>query len=410
MNPATPRLRLRVSPAAESQLRAGHPWLFADSIREQNRPGETGELAVVYDRKDRFLAVGLFDPDSPIRMRVLHHGKPQKIDAAWWKAHLTAALQRRAGLFEADTTGHRWINGESDGWPALVLDRYSATLVLKIYSAAWLPRLSEVIALLRDSLAPESLVLRWSRNLRINAQRFSSDTPSTIPAGEDFVVYGSPITAPVEFLEHGIRFEADVLRGQKTGFFLDQRENRRRVQHLARSKRVLNAFSFSGGFSLHAARGGAASVTDLDISAHALASSARNFQLNKNHPAIRECHQERVQGDTFAWLANAEHHEFDLIILDPPSFARRENERATAIHAYERLATLGLQRLNRGGVMVACSCSAHVTNDEFFGAIRVAAKKSGRRFEELQTAAHPADHPATFPEAAYLKAIYLRVY
>src|SRR6266850_2673469 len=128
-----PRLRLRITAAAETHVRAGHPWLFADSMREQNRDGKAGELAVIYDRRNKFLAMGLFDPDSPIRVRVLHMGKPQTIDAAWWAARFDAAVKRRDGLFDENTTGYRLINGESDGWPGLVLDRYDTTPVLKLY-------------------------------------------------------------------------------------------------------------------------------------------------------------------------------------------------------------------------------------------------------------------------------------
>ena len=135
----TSGLRLRVAAAAESILRSGHPWLFAESIKEQNRPGQLGELAVVYDHKDRFLAVGLFDPHSALRVRVLQAGKAQPIDRSWWADRLNQALERRAESFDDHTTGYRWINGESDGWPGLVLDRYGSTLVLKLYTAAWLP-------------------------------------------------------------------------------------------------------------------------------------------------------------------------------------------------------------------------------------------------------------------------------
>ena len=151
-----PRLRLRVTATAESVLRSGHPWLFADSVQEQNRLGQLGELAVVYDRKNRFLAAGLFDPDSPIRLRVLLRGKPQPVDAAWWSNRLETALYRRAALFDSQTTGYRCLNGESDGWPGLVLDRYGATFALKLYTAAWLPRLDEVCALFRERLPARS--------------------------------------------------------------------------------------------------------------------------------------------------------------------------------------------------------------------------------------------------------------
>src|SRR5438132_3044738 len=130
MTMSTPRLRLRVTATAETILRGGHPWLFADSIREQNREGEAGELAVIYDRKDKFLAVGLFDPESPLRVRILHAGKPVMIDDAWWRENFSAALRRRENLFNDRTNGFRWINGESDGWPGLVLDRYDTALVL----------------------------------------------------------------------------------------------------------------------------------------------------------------------------------------------------------------------------------------------------------------------------------------
>ena len=213
--------------------------------------------------------------------------------------------------------------------------------------------------------------------------------------------------APVIFLESGLRFEADVLRGQKTGFFLDQRENRREVETLARGRRVLNAFSFSGGFSVYAARGGAAAVTDLDISAHALAAAQRNFALNQNFPGVAACHHDTAQGDAFEWLA-ASAAKFDLVVLDPPSLAKRATEQAGALRAYERLATLGIARLAPDGILVAGSCSAHVPAEEFFEVIRRAAAKSGRKFAELKTLRHPPDHPATFKEGEYLKVIYLK--
>jgi len=211
----------------------------------------------------------------------------------------------------------------------------------------------------------------------------------------------------VVFSENGIRFEADVLRGQKTGFFLDQRDNRREVETLAAGRRVLNAFSFSGGFSVYAARGGAKSVTDLDISAHALESAKRNFALNRNFPAVAACRHETVQADAFAWIEKSP-AKFDLIVLDPPSLAKRAAEREGAVRAYERLNFLGIARLQPGGILVAGSCSAHVPAAEFFDAVRRAAVKSGRKFTELKTLLHPADHPAGFKEAEYLKVIYLK--
>ena len=380
------KLRLRISAAAEKHIRAGHPWIYDNSIREQNREGQAGELAVIYDRNNRFLAIGLYDPQSPIRVRILHRGKPQTIDEPWWREHLERALAKRAGLFDEHTTGYRCVYGESDGFPGLVLDRYAHVLVLKLYTSAWFPHLALITKLIQETLCPESIVLRLSRNIRSNRSANLA---------------GKPVTHPVIFQESGLNFEADVVQGQKTGFFLDQRENRRAVGALAAKREVLNAFSFSGGFSVYAARGGASKITDLDISAHALASAKRNLQFNES-----KIPHETIQADAFEWLEKTD-HKFDLIVLDPPSLAKREQERATAIRAYNRLAALGIKRLRPNGILVACSCSAHVSSEEFIAAVRKAAQASRRAHKILRTTGHPPDHPATFHEGEYLKAVYV---
>jgi len=427
-----PSLRLRITAAAESIARGGHPWVFAQSVRQQNRPGATGELAVIFDRADRFLAVGLFDAQSPIRVRILHAGKPQPIDHLWWQQRASDAFALRQSLFDPQTTGFRCINGENDGWPGLVLDQYDTTRVLKLYTAAWLPRLDETADLLKGE---GRLVLRLSRNIQkqalddfglkdgrilhgaaLNGPHLDTATSGFIDSlstrsgervRERGLSHPVPLDGPVIFLENGLRFEADVLRGQKTGFFLDQRENRRNVEALARGRSVLNLFSYSGGFSLYAARGGAASVCSLDIIEHALAAARRNFALNQDQPAVARCRHETLQADAFVWLRQNPEQRFDLIVLDPPSLARRESEKNDAITAYAKLIEASLARLNKSGILVASSCSAHVSADEFFSLVRATAQKSGRKFNELQTTRHPADHPATFPEGEYLKCIYL---
>jgi 23S rRNA (cytosine1962-C5)-methyltransferase len=396
------QLRLRVTPTAESILRDGHPWLYADSIRHQNRPGEMGELAVVYDRNDRFLALGLFDSGSAIGLRVLLSGKPQPVDEVFWSKRLDAAVRSRSSLLDKSTTGIRLINGESDGWPGLVLDRYDSTLVLKLYTAAWLPWLTLLTENIGCQLEPERIVLRLSRNIQGYARdRFGKN--------DGDILRGTSPRGPVIFLETGLLFEADVMRGQKTGFFLDQRENRRKVETLACGRAVLNAFSFSGAFSLYAARGGAYSVADLDISPHALAAAERNFSLNRRDSAVRECGRTAIQAEAFAWLSRNRRRKFDLIILDPPSLAKREGERAGAIASCSKLASLGIGLLSTGGILLACSCSAHVSEHQFNEAVLSAAAKSGRRFREIARTGQPADHPAAFEEAKYLKAIYLQV-
>lgn len=394
-----PRLKLRLTKGAETAVRKGHPWVFADRIKSQNRPGEVGEMAVVYDSNDKFLAVGLYEPGSSIPFRALHIGSPATLDDAWWDAHFTAALAPRLAAFGPETNGYRCINGESENWPGLVLDRYDNHYVVKLYFAAWLPHLPKVMALIEKHLQPESIVLRLSRNIQsVAKEKFQR---------EEGAIFGEPPT-PVIFSENSIRFEADVLKGQKTGFFLDQRENRQRVERLSNGRDVLNVFSYSGGFSLYAARGGANRVVEVDISQHALDSAKRNFLLNARHPKIAHVQHESIQADAFAWLELESRRKFDLIITDPPSLAKRESERVVAAAAYQKLNTHAMSRIKRGGVLVAASCSAHVSSDEFFTSVRRAAHADGRHWKELWMSGHPLDHPSAIPEARYLKCLALQ--
>ena len=387
-------LKIRLLPRAEAAVRSGHPWIFAESIKHQNRPGLTGEHAILYDRRDRFLGVGLYDPHSPIRIRVIHSGPPLTIDPSWWSRRVQVAFDLRRPLISPLTNGIRCIHGENDGFPGLVADLYADTLVVKIYSAVWLPRWTEIESILRDIISPRFLVLRISRNLISQASSFGITEGFLGPHGEPTVT----------FIENGIRFEADVLHGQKTGFFLDQRENRSRVEALSSGRDVLNLFSFSGGFSLYAARGGAARVVDVDISDHALESARRNFSLN---PLLSSTPHEGIRADAFSWIRSTT-HRFDMIIVDPPSLAKREREREGACSAYRKLHAAAIRRLRPGGILVAASCSAHVREEEFFSIAHKEARLSGRPFHELWRSGHAIDHPATFPEARYLKALCLR--
>jgi 23S rRNA (cytosine1962-C5)-methyltransferase len=390
------RLRLALFPRAETAVRSGHPWVYGDSIKSQNRDGTTGELAVMYDRKDRFLAIGLYEAESPIRVRILHCGKPATLDREWWLEKARACLARREGTVLKDgTDGARLVNGESEGFPGLVADRYAGTLVVKAYASGWLLMWEEIESVFREVFRPERLILRLSRNITEFAAGLGIEEGFRGEAGEETVV----------FSENGLRFESAVLRGQKTGFFLDQRDNRARVEGLAAGRDVLNVFSFTGGFSLYAARGGAKSVTDLDISRHALDSAARNFSLN---PSLAGVERRAVQADAFRWLEDGR-ESYDLIITDPPSLAKRESEREGAGRAYARLNSAALRRLRPGGILVAASCSAHVSAEEFYGAVEEAIRDSGRCYTELWRSGHAPDHPAAFREAEYLKAVCIEV-
>ncbi len=380
----------------------GHPWIYSESIKEQNRPGLSGELAVVYDRRNRFLAVGFYDPASPIRVRILQVRKPVQTGLELWRERIreARALRERGGVFSKGTTGGRWINGESDGMPGLVADRYDTTLVVKLYTPGWLAFWDELEAALREELQPCFLVLRLSRNLVDAASAewgFSEGFRGAI--GEETVI----------FEESGLGFEAQVRFGQKTGFFLDQRENRRRVESISGGLDVLNAFSYSGGFSVYAARGGARSVTDLDISSFAIESAKRNIALNAHHPAVNSAKHRWVQADAFDWLQGSPAAQFDLAVLDPPSLAPREANRGAAREGYAALAAGGIRVLRKGGMLLSASCSSHVSKEEFFETVRSVAQESGRPWQERWTSEHAPDHPANFPEARYLKAICLKL-
>lgn len=395
------RLKVRLTPAAEKEVRRGHPWVFRGSIKEASREAQTGELAVIYDHKDEFLAVGLFDSVSPIAIRILHHGKPLRIDEAFFQARLNEALKKREGLLRPGNTGLRLVNGESDGFPGLVIDRYESTIVLKLYTASWIPSWDLLSSVLKSIFAEDTLVLRFSRNC---AEAWSSG-----PGLRDGnVIQGQLPSARVPFRENGIWFYADVLKGQKTGFFLDQRDNRERVRSHCAGRSVLNLFAYTGGFSLYAAAGGASSVTSIDISEHALEELRANLELNRGNGGHRACEHNLVRADVFEWLKGNNMGKYDVVIVDPPSLAKRESDRAGAILAYEKVVAAAFAKVAKGGLLVAASCSAHVSAGEFFEAALRAVSRAGGRTEELGKFGHAADHAASFKEAEYLKSLFLR--
>ncbi|MBP6805845.1 MAG: class I SAM-dependent methyltransferase [Chloroflexi bacterium] len=391
---------MRVTAAAERAVRAGHPWLFADSITRQNQDGRSGDLAILFDQKNRFLAVGLFDPDSPLRVRILHHGRSATIDAAWWEQHLRQAAALRQPLLDSSTTGYRLVYGENDGFPGLVIDRYAETYVLKLYTTAWLSHLADVLAGLTAVAHPLRVVLRLNRAI--------SPSLTEIGLGDGTILAGPPLTGPVVFRENGLNFAADVIEGQKTGFFLDQRDNRARVEGLANGSDVLNVFAYSGGFSLYAARGGARRVASLDLSRPALQAAAENFALNGADTAVAAATHDLIAGDAFAEMARLAENgrQFDLVIIDPPAFAKKQAEAARALGAYARLARLGLAVLRPGGTLVMASCSSRVSAEEFFALLHQTAREEGRPLREIARTGHALDHPIRFPEAAYLKCLF----
>jgi 23S rRNA (cytosine1962-C5)-methyltransferase len=397
------RLAVRVTPDALRHVRAGHPWVFESSITSLSHAGRAGDLAVIFDDRRRFTAIGLYDPASPIRVKVLHRGQPTPIDEDFWRERIDTSFARRRPLVESgDTTAYRCIHGENDAMPGLVLDRYESTYVLKLYSAAWLPHLATVQRVLQDRVDVDAIVLRLSR--AVSAQE-------TFGLADGVALIGRTPREPVRFRENGLVFEASVVEGHKTGHFLDQRDNRARVRALSSGARVLDVFSYTGGFSLHAAAGGATSVHSVDASAPALDTAARNFAHNRGDERVRRCHHTSTAGDAFAVMreltARGEH--YDVLIIDPPSFAQRQADVAAGLRAYRQLTELGLGLVRRGGILVQSSCSSRISSEQFHEAVLDATRACGGRIDELERTAHALDHPIGFPEGAYLKTVFARV-
>jgi 23S rRNA (cytosine1962-C5)-methyltransferase len=396
-------IKLQVTNSAMASLHRGHPWLYAERIKQESCQGQPGDLAVVFDARKRFVAIGLYDPFSPIRMRTLRASKPGPIDRDFFAERIAQALARRLPLLKTGTDGYRMIHGESDGMPGMVIDRYAATAVVKLYTHAWLPHLYDCLDSLLEQQPLERIVLRLSRGMRQH--------PEALRGLEDGqIIYGDPIGETLTCLENGLRFEVDPIRGQKTGFFLDQRDNRARVEKLAKGRRVLNVFSYNGGFSLAAARGGATEVTSLDQSGPALESSKRNFLLNAEVPAIAAAKHLTLENDAFKAMAELvkQGKRYDLVIIDPPAFAVRRSQVKDALKAYGRLAQLGIGLLAPGGDIVLASCSSPVSPEDFRQAMCTAAERAGRPLRQISETDHALDHPLDFAESRYLKCLFAK--
>jgi 23S rRNA (cytosine1962-C5)-methyltransferase len=412
VGPADRRLGVRVGADALREIRRGSPWLFDGSITAVTPDGAAseaspGDVAVVFDDRRRVAAVGLWDPTSPIRVKIVHHGGPRTVDAAFWAERIDAAIARRESLLaDRDTTACRLVHGENDGLPGLVVDRYAATLVVKLYSAIWLPHLDAVLDALVEQRSPERIVLRLSRQLA-----GSLPTAAVGLLADGVTVVGEPPDGPVRFTERGLTFDADVEHGNKTGFFLDQRDNRALVRGLAEGLDVLDVFSSSGGFAVSAAAGGASSVHLVDISGPAIAAAQHHLELNRHITAVRACRVRATVGDAFDVLdeLRRRRERYGVVVLDPPSFASNQAAVPRALQAYARLTRSALPLIEPGGILVQASCSSRVTAEEFATTVHRAASDARHVLHELRRTAHPIDHPIGFDQGAYLKAIFARV-
>lgn len=402
--PSDRRVAVRVTPDALRQLRGGHPWIYDGSITDVSHEGAAGDLAVVFDRRRKFAGIGLYDPASAIRVKVLHAGRPTVIDASWFRRRLQRAHDLRSPFWSApdgDRLAFRMVNGENDGFPGLVVDRYASVLVLKLYSEAWAPWIATLAPLLLEVAGAAGIVVRSSRLL----------ATGPLAGSDGEVLAGSVPDGPVEFLEDGLRFEADVRRGQKTGHFLDQRANRHRVGRIAAGRDVLDVFAATGGFSVHAAAGGAARVVSVDSSRPTLDAARRNMELNRHRPEVAACRHDLRVGDAFDELARSARagESFDVVVVDPPSFARRRSQVGGALGAYRALTELAAPLVRSGGTLVQASCSSRVDADEFHDAVAEALAVTGRPATLVERTGHDLDHPVTFPEGEYLKAGFWRL-
>jgi len=387
----------KVNKKAERHLRKKHPWVFEDSITKISDNGESGDLVIVFDQKDnKLLAVGLYDAHSVIQVKLLSFGKSLSLDKEWFNLKFSTAYDLRRALESSETNAFRVIHGENDDCPGLILDKYEGDFVLKLYSDIWMPYLDWIIDSIRFLFEPVSVVLRLSRNVqKIPNLKYQE---GQILLGEN--------PEEIVFKEYGLKFYAHLIKGHKTGFFLDQRLNRHALSLYTQDKTVLDIFSYAGGFSVHALAGGASEVTSMDISEQALALARRNVALNFDN-----VNHHLIAGDAFVELRKlkASKSSFDVIVVDPPSLAKRASETKVAIRKYIELAELVIPIIAQHGLLVFASCSSRISQEEFFDLVTMSLRKSGRKFKEIKRSFHDVDHPIGFPEGAYLKCGYWRL-
>lgn len=395
----THTLAIKLKPAAERMVKKGHPWVFEGGITKQSAPGTADDLAIIYDqKKNKFLGIGLYDPYSPIRIKMLQVHQPAKIDAAWFEDKIKTAFAKRKSLLETDTNSYRLIYGENDGLPGLICDVYDKVLVIKLYTHCWISRLELLLPALREVSHTETVVLRLSRLLQQNGDLKGYENGQ--------ILQGTLENEVVIFREHTLLFSANVIKGHKTGYFLDHRHNRKKIGELAGGKTVLDVFAYAGGFSVHALAGGATEVTSLDISAQALKMAEENVALNK----LTNRHK-TMAVDAFAGLTQLhnEGKQFDLVVIDPPSFAKQASEIEVAKSQYQRLALLAVALVKKNGILLLASCSSRILAEDFYEFMTACLDEKGHQFEVMEKTQHDVDHPIGFPEGAYLKSIYLKI-
>jgi 23S rRNA (cytosine1962-C5)-methyltransferase len=390
--------QLRLKPGRERSLLRLHPWVFSGAIEQVSGAPQSGGTVQLRAADGAFLAWAAYSPASQIRARVWSFDESEVPGPALFEKRIERALARRRAEISADSTNAvRLVHGESDGIPGLVADRYGDTLVVQVLSAGCENWRDTLLGILRDRSGCARIFER-------------SDTAARelegLPARSGLIL-GEASKAPLKIVEHGIEYEVEVAAGQKTGFYLDQRDNRRRVRDLVAGREVLDCFCYSGAFALSALAGGARSVLSIDASGQALALAKRNLALNRM-PADRA---EWLEADVFEALRELRRkgREFDFIVLDPPKFAPTSKDAARAARGYKDINLNALKLLRPGGLLATFSCSGGISPDLFQKIVAGAAADAGASLLLRERYRSAADHPVRieFPEGEYLKGLLL---
>jgi 23S rRNA (cytosine1962-C5)-methyltransferase len=376
---------LTADPALKGRLSQGHPWIYADQLRGDTRLASGTWVAV---HSGSWSGIGLWDARSAIGVRLFsEHAVP---DASWVRARVQEAWSLRQPLREAGHTAFRWLYGEGDGLPGITVDLYGDYAVLQTYADSVDVLVPWVVSALHTTTRLRGVLQRTDAEGQDRSDRLNA-------------LWGELPPETLTIREHGLSFLANLYAGQKTGLFLDQRDNRQTMRNWARDKSVLNCFAYTGAFSVYAAAGGASHVVTNDIAAAALEDARRNVALNHLDLSAHEFATE----DTFALLNRyaEQGRTFDLVILDPPSFARSKQNQYAAIRAYTRLNALALRCVRADGLLASSSCTSQVSPEQFRTMLAAAADTADRRLVTLHDAGHAIDHPvpAHFPEGRYLK-------
>ena len=386
----------------EESLRRFHPWVFSGAIQHTDSDLEEGDTVRVVTSSGEFIAVGHYQQGS-IAVRVLSFSDVA-IDDAYWASRLQSALSMRQAIGLADSptnNTYRLVHGEGDHLPGLIIDVYGKTAVMQAHSIG--------MHLCRKQIAVQLVKVMGERLQHVY---YKSETTLPYMEPENGFLYGGSNDNVA--LENGLKFYVDWLRGQKTGFFVDQRENRSLLEQYARGKNVLNMFCYTGGFSVYAMRGGARQVHSVDSSAKAIELTKRNVALNfsgdERHQAFCDERHQAFCDDAFKFLDGAQ-NQYDLIILDPPAFAKHRGALHNALKGYTRLNQKAFQMIQPGGLLFTFSCSQVVTKDHFRNAVFTAAALARRKVRILHQLHQPADHPVNIyhPEGEYLKGLVLYV-